>query len=89
MKHSLPTKRDPFEMHASAMQKGWNSVETMPVKGEGEFLVLTLSGLIRFARNRNVVRKSRNADGYGPARSTVISCEMGNYLAAIAWRHAE
>jgi len=86
MKHTLPTKRDPFEMLASALRDGWQSVETIPVSGEGEFLVLTLSGLIRLSRNRNAERKFRKADGYGPARANVIGCDTGNYLAAIAWK---
>lgn len=86
MKHSLPTKRDPFEMLATALQDGWHSVETLPVRGDGDFLVMTLSGLIRTARNRNLERRFRKADGYGPARANVISCKTGNYLAAIAWK---
>lgn len=89
MKHSLPTRRNPFDMLETALQNGWQSVATLPVRGEGEFLVLTLSGLIRRARNRNTVRKFRRADGYGPARANVIGCETGNYLAAIAWKRAE
>ena len=73
-------------MAAEALASGWNSVDTIPLRGEGEFLVLTLSGLIRLARNRRDYRKFRNADGYGPKRLTVNAVETGNYLGAIAWR---
>ncbi|MFC6584516.1 hypothetical protein [Sulfitobacter aestuariivivens] len=73
-------------MQGSALSDGWNPIETIPLKGEGEFLVLTLSGLVRLARSRKSSRGGRKADGYGPARTTVNATETGNYLAAIAWR---
>ena len=73
-------------MAQSAIASGWNSVSSIPLKGDGAFLVLTLSGLIRLARNRRDYRKIRKADGYGPERITVNSVETGNYLGAIAWK---
>ncbi|MEM9584225.1 MAG: hypothetical protein AAGA08_14040 [Pseudomonadota bacterium] len=73
-------------MLQDALDAGWATVDTMPLKGEGVFLVLTVSGLTRLARNRNAVRKARRADGYGPARISVISVETGNYLGAMAWK---
>ena len=72
-----------------ALKSGWQPVDTIPLSGEGEFLVITMSGLTRLARNRRTDHKARNADGYGPKRATVISVETGNYLAAIAWRWPE
>ena len=86
MQHSVPKRRKPHEMAQTALASGWNSVDTIPLKGEGPFLVLTLSGLIRLAKNRREYRKIRKADGYGPMRITVNSVETGNYLGAIAWR---
>lgn len=73
-------------MLAEALSDGWQTVETLPIAGEGTFLALTLSGLVRLSRNRNKVRKSRRADQYGPRRSTVAAVDSGNYLAAIAWK---
>ncbi len=73
-------------MAQEALASGWYSVDTVPWKGEGAFLVLTLSGLIRLAKNRRTYRKVRQADGYGPMRQTVNAVETGNYLGAIAWR---
>ena len=88
MKHTIPTRRDPFEMLERALEDGWETVDTIPLSGEGEFLVLTMSGLIRLSRNRNSERKFRKADYYGPKRANVIAVESGNYLAAIAWKKA-
>lgn len=73
-------------MTEEALASGWNSIDTIPLKGEGEFLVLTLSGLIKLARNRRDYRKIRKADGYGPRRLTVNAVESGNYLGAVAWK---
>ena len=56
MKHAVPKRRDPFEMLDEALQTGWNRLDTIPLKGEGEFLVLTVSGLIRMARNGKTQR---------------------------------
>lgn len=89
MKHANPERRDPYKMLDRALADGWNTVETIPLKGDGQFLVLTLSGLIRLAHNRKSFRIARKADGYGPQRTTVISVEKGNYLGAIAWRWPE
>lgn len=86
MKHSLPKRRDPYKMLEDALTTGWQAIDTVPLKTEGEFLVLTLSGLIRLSRNRKAFRNPRSADGYGPKRMTVSSVETGNYLAAIAWK---
>lgn len=86
LKHSLPKRRNPYQMVEEALASGWQSVDTLPLKGEGEFLVLTLSGLVRLARNRRAYRKFRKADGYGPKRITVNAVESGNYLGAIAWK---
>lgn len=69
-----------------AQADGWHTVDTIPLNGDGEFLVLTLSGLIRLSRNTKHFRNARRADGYGPKRTTVISVETGNYLGAIAWK---
>lgn len=86
MRHYVPKRRDPFEMHHDAIADGWQAVDTIPLKGEGEFMVLTLSGMIRLARNRRETRNIKPADGYGPMRTTVGAVVSGNYLAAIAWR---
>ncbi|NRB04154.1 MAG: hypothetical protein HRU30_12920 [Rhodobacteraceae bacterium] len=86
MKHAVPERRKPYKMLEQALADGWESVHNIPLKGEGEFVVLTLSGLIKLARNRKVHRITRKADGYGPARTTVVSVRTGNYLGAIAWR---
>ncbi|WP_299378068.1 hypothetical protein [uncultured Tateyamaria sp.] len=86
MKHEVPTPRNPYAMAENAFASGWHSVDTIPLKGEGAFLVLTLSGLIRLAKNRRDYRKFRKADGYGPKRLTVNAVDTGNYLGAIAWK---
>lgn len=86
LKHSLPKRLNPYQMAEEALASGWQSVDTVPLNGEGEFLVLTLSGLIRLAKNRRDYRKFRKADGYGPKRLTVNAVESGNYLGAIAWK---
>jgi len=86
MKHSVPKRRDPYKMLQAALETGWSSVEDIPLKGEGLFMVLTVSGLVRYAKNRNKERRFRRADGYGPMRATVVAVDSGNYLGAIAWR---
>lgn len=73
-------------MLEEALESGWQDIDTVPLSGEGEFLALTVSGLVRLARNRKAFRNPRKADGYGPKRMTVISVETGNYLGAIAWK---
>lgn len=88
MKHSVPTRRNPYQMLEEALKNGWNSVDSLPLPENGEFMVITMSGLIRRARNRNPIARIRKADHYGPARANVIAIESGNYLAAIAWRPA-
>ncbi|GAB5449631.1 hypothetical protein [Gymnodinialimonas sp.] len=85
MKHDTPLKRDPHAMLADALAEGWETVDTLPLRGEGVFMVLTLSGLTRRAHNRNKVLRPRRADAYGPKRATVVAVESGNYLSAIAW----
>lgn len=85
MIHDHPKKRDPNGMLSDALAEGWETVDTLPLRGDGIFMALTLSGLTRRAHNRNSVRKSRRADAYGPKRSTVVAVESGNYLSAIAW----
>lgn len=89
MEHSVPRKRDPSKLLSEALNEGWETVNSLPVRGDGVFLALTLSGLIRRAHNRNVERKARRADAYGPKRSNVVAEESGNYLAAIAWKWPE
>lgn len=89
MKHDPLRKRDPHAMLSEALSSGWETVDTLPLRGDGVFLVLTLSGLIRRAYNRNTVHKARRADAYGPKRSTVVAVDSGNYLAAIAWKAAD
>lgn len=86
MKHSIPKRRDTYEMLEQALTSGWQTVDTIPLKGEGEFMVLTLSGLTRLSRSRGFFRNIRKADSYGPKRISVNSVETGNYLAAIAWK---
>jgi hypothetical protein len=86
MQHSVPKRRNPFDMLAAAVSLGWRTIEDIPLQGEGEFLVLTISGLVRRARNRKDFRNARPADGYGPSRTTVVAVETGNYLGAVAWR---
>lgn len=88
MKHSTLEKRNPYAMLSSALLEGWETIDSIPVAGDGEFVVLTISGLIRTARNRNAVRKHRRADSYGPKRTTVVAVDSGNYLGAIAWKPA-
>ncbi len=73
-------------MLEDALDQGWHPIDTVPLRAEGAFMVLTLSGLTRLARNRKAFRNPRPADGYGPRRMTVSSVETGNYLAAIAWK---
>ena len=73
-------------MLESALEGDWQPIDSVPLKGEGHFLVLTISGLERLARNRRFTRRFRDADGYGPRRATVCSVETGNYLGAIAWK---
>lgn len=75
-------------MLEAALQNGWEPVETIALAGQGEFMVLTMSGLIRRAKNRKMYRRSRKADPWGPERASVVAVESGNYLAAIAWRWA-
>lgn len=89
MKHQIPTRRNPFDMLAQALRNGWQGVETIPVKGDGVFWVITMSGLVRLSRNRNYHRRFRESDAYGPRRATVCSVETGNYLGAIAWKWPE
>mmetsp|Transcript_23292 Transcript_23292/g.40300 ORF Transcript_23292/g.40300 Transcript_23292/m.40300 type:complete len:92 (-) Transcript_23292:1689-1964(-) len=86
MQHSVPIRRNPYEMLEQALLAGWRTVDDIPLKGEGTFLVLTLSGLHRLAKNRRSYRRFRAADGYGPKRLTVNSVETGNYLGAVAWK---
>ncbi len=86
MKHYVPKRRDPFDMLEEAILEGWQSIDIVPLEGEGEFLALTLSGLVRLSRNRKPFRNPRRADGYGPKRMVVNSTKTGNYLAAIAWK---
>lgn len=86
LKHDHPERRDPYRMLEKALQAGWQDVDTIPLKGEGSFEVMTLSGLIRLSRNRKTFRRARPADGYGPSRTIVCAVDSGNYLAAIAWR---
>lgn len=73
-------------MLQDAIEAGWQTIETVPLRNEGEFLVLTMSGLTRLARNRRDALRIRKADGYGPDRVTVNSVDTGNYLGAIAWK---
>jgi len=89
VKHSVPKRRNPHEMASEALASGWHSLDTIPLRDEGEFLVLTVSGLVRLARNRRSYRKIRKSDGYGPNRLTVNAVGSGNYLGAIAWKWPE
>ncbi len=88
MKHSVPKRRDPYAMLEKALEDGWQTVDTIPLKGEGQFLVMTLSGLIKLSHNRRHYRRFKDADGYGPMRISVNAVVSGNYLAAIAWKRA-
>lgn len=85
MKNGAPPKRDPNVMLVEALAAGWKTVDTLPLRGEGTFMALTVSGLTRRVRNRNSVRKYRRADVYGPKRANVVAVDSGNYLSAIAW----
>lgn len=89
MTDATPKRRDPFEMLADALQSDWQELDTIPLKNEGPFLVLTVSGLVRLARNGKTARKPRKADAYGPERTTVNSVKTGNYLGAMAWKWPE
>ena len=86
MKHSILKRRDTYEMLEDALMSGWQTIDNVPLLGEGEFIVLTLSGLTRRSKNRRSIRNFRKADSYGPKRVSVNSVESGNYLAAIAWK---
>ncbi len=77
---------DPFALVELAFEQGWQPIHNIPLAGEGEFIVLTLTGLIRPAKNRKTERTFRRSDKYGPARTSVVSVETGIYLAAIAWK---
>lgn len=89
VKHVVPNRRNPYKMLENALLEGWQTVDNIPLKGEGAFLVLTISGLTRLARNRKTFHAPRAADGYGPKRTTVCAAESGNYLGAIAWKPVE
>ncbi len=89
MKHAVPQRRDPFLLLERALEEGWHSVEDIPLKGSGDFFVLTLSGLTRLARSRQTTRRVRPTDGWGPARAVVVAAKSGNYITAIAWRWRE
>lgn len=80
---------DPYSLYEWAIEQGWHPIHSMPLAGEGEFIVLTLKGLIRTAKNRKATRKFKRSDEYGPARTTVVSSKTGNYLAAIAWKNSD
>lgn len=77
---------DPFALLDMAQTRGWKAVDTIPLREDGPFMALTLKGLERLVRNRSETRILRRADGWGPARCSVIAVETGNYLAAIAWK---
>lgn len=77
---------NPYLLLELAEKSGWQSVETIPLRGDGPFMALTLTGLEREVRNRSKTLRMRRADAWGPARCSVISVESGNYLAAIAWK---
>ena len=89
MQNAPPGRRDPYRILLNALAEDWQTIDTIPLKGEGPFWVLTLSGLVRLAHNRKSFRKARKADGYGPMRTTVVAVKSANYLAAIAWKPAE
>lgn len=80
---------DPFALLEQSLMNGWQAVETIPLAGEGVFLALTITGIVREVRSRNTERRIRRADSYGPARASVIGVDTGNYLAAIAWKWPE
>ena len=87
VKDTISKRRvDPFELLAEALENGWQTIDTIPRAGEGEFLVITLTGLRARARTRSATPRIRRADGWGPRRTTVVACGSGNYLGAIAWR---
>ncbi len=86
MKHAVPRRRNTYDMYSDALETGWHPIDSLPRHGEGAFLVLTLSGLVRMARNKKGFRRARTADSYGPARISVIAVDSGNYLSAIAWK---
>ncbi len=87
MRDTPITRRiDPFALLEEALNDGWQTVDTIPLAGEGMFLALTITGIQRVVRNRNSERRVRRADAYGPARASVIGVDSGNYLGAIAWK---
>lgn len=77
---------DPYLLLERALEDGWQDIDTIPIAGDGEFLVITIKGLVRLARNRKKTRIARRADGWGPKRTTVASVKTGNYIGAIAWK---
>ena len=80
---------DPYALVELALARGWRGMDSVPLRGDGPFMALTLKGLERQVRNRSAQRSLRRADAWGPARCSVIAVESGNYLAAIAWRPIE
>lgn len=87
LKDSLSKPREsPFKVLEQALQNGWQTVDTIPLAGDGSFMVITLTGKERRAKNRSSKPTLRRADGWGPKRTTVVAIPSGNYLGAIAWR---
>ncbi|WP_300032090.1 hypothetical protein [uncultured Roseobacter sp.] len=87
MRDTVTRRRvNPFELLEEALEEGWQTVDTIPRAGQGDFLVLTLTGLVARARTRSDSPRIRRADGWGPERTTVVASGSGNYLGAIAWR---
>jgi len=77
---------DSFHLFELAIDDGWRTIRTVPLAGQGQFLGLTIRGLIRVVKTRSNVLRVRPRDGYGPERVTVKAVASGNYLAAIAWK---
>ena len=86
MKHSIPERRDPLKILQRALSDGWSTMESVPGPDDGHFLVITMSGLIRLAKNHRQVLRLKGPDGYGPARIVVRGVATKNYLSAIAWK---
>ncbi len=83
------TGRSAYELLDTAVARGWNRIETIPLFGQGSFMVLTLFGLIRRAQNMQTELRIHSADDHGPNRTSVVSLESGNALVAIAWKRVD
>lgn len=89
MKHNIPERRDPFNILQRALSNGWSTMESVSGPDDGHFLVVTMSGLIRLAKNHRYVMRLKGQNGYGPAGVVVRGVATKSYHSAIAWKWPE